>query len=65
MLGGVTCHMLPYLPGVPHLHVNRPLKNNLSFWDGVNYHLFVDDDDDDSGGIVDDGDGFDSIKENG
>ena len=25
MLGGVTCHMLPHLPGVPHLHVNRPL----------------------------------------
>ena len=26
MLGGVTRHMLPHLPGVPHLHVNRPLK---------------------------------------
>ena len=25
MLGEVTCHMLPHLPGVPHLHVNRPL----------------------------------------
>ena len=25
MLGGVTRHMLPHLPGVPHLHVNRPL----------------------------------------
>ena len=24
MLGGVTRHMLPHLPGVPHLHVNRP-----------------------------------------
>ena len=24
MLGGVTRHMLPPLPGVPHLHVNRP-----------------------------------------
>ena len=23
MIGGVTCHMLPHLPGVPHLHVNR------------------------------------------
>ena len=23
MLGGVTRHMLPHLPGVPHLHVNR------------------------------------------
>ena len=29
MLGGVTLHMLPHLPGVPHLHVNRPLT---SFW---------------------------------
>ena len=27
MLGGVTHHMLPHLPGVPHLHVNRPEKN--------------------------------------
>ena len=26
MLGGVTWHMLPHLPGVPHLHVNRPLN---------------------------------------
>ena len=25
MLGGVTRHMLPHLPEVPHLHVNRPL----------------------------------------
>ena len=25
MLGGVTRHMLPLLPGVPHLHVNRHL----------------------------------------
>ena len=24
MLGGVTRPMLPHLPGVPHLHVNRP-----------------------------------------
>ena len=23
MIGGVTWHMLPHLPGVPHLHVNR------------------------------------------
>ena len=23
MLGGVTHHLLPHLPGVPHLHVNR------------------------------------------
>ena len=30
MLGGVTRHMLPHLPGVPHLHVNRPLdKKNF------------------------------------
>ena len=27
MLGGVTCHMLPHLSGVPHLHVNRLLKS--------------------------------------
>ena len=26
MFGGVTRHMLPHLPGVPHLHVNRPLE---------------------------------------
>ena len=25
MLGGVTRHVLPHLPGIPHLHVNRPL----------------------------------------
>ena len=25
MIGGVTRHMLPNLPGVPHLHVNRRL----------------------------------------
>ena len=25
MIGGVTRHLLPNLPGVPHLHVNRPL----------------------------------------
>ena len=25
MLGGVTRDMLPHLPGVPHLQVNRPL----------------------------------------
>ena len=25
MIGGVTHHMLPHLPGVPHLHVKRPL----------------------------------------
>jgi len=27
MIGGVTRHMLPYLPGVPHLHVNGPLND--------------------------------------
>ena len=27
MLGGVTRHMLPHLPGVPHVHVNRPLES--------------------------------------
>ena len=26
MIGGVTRHMLPHLPGVPHIHVNRPLE---------------------------------------
>ena len=29
MIDGVTCHMLPHLPGVPHLHVNRPLVLQL------------------------------------
>ena len=28
MIGGVTRHMLPHLPGVPHLHVNRLLATN-------------------------------------
>ena len=27
MLGGATWHMLPHLPGVPHLHENRPLHH--------------------------------------
>ena len=26
MIGGVTRQMLPHLPVVPHLHVNRPLE---------------------------------------
>ena len=26
MIGGMTRHMLPHLPRVPHLHVNRPSK---------------------------------------
>ena len=30
MLGGVIYHMLPHLPKVPHLHVNRPLVGTLS-----------------------------------
>ena len=25
MIGRVTCHILPHLSGVPHLHVNMPL----------------------------------------
>ena len=29
MLVGVTRHMLPHLPGVPHLHVNRPLNTMI------------------------------------
>ena len=27
MLGGVTRHMLPHLPGFPHLHVNKLVLN--------------------------------------
>ena len=30
MVGGVTHHMLPHLPGVPHLYVNRPLMRTFS-----------------------------------
>ena len=30
MLGGVTRHVLPHLPGVPHVHVNRPLENTTT-----------------------------------
>ena len=30
MLGGVSYHMLPHLPKVPHLHVNRPLVGTPS-----------------------------------
>ena len=30
MIGGVTRHMLPQLPGVPHLHVNRPLRAEIT-----------------------------------
>ena len=30
MIGGVTHHMLPHLPGVPHLHVNRPLEGKTT-----------------------------------
>ena len=29
MIGGVTRHILPHVPGVPHLHVNRPLNARL------------------------------------
>ena len=32
MIGGVTRHMLPHLPGVPQLHVNRPLVSPASLW---------------------------------
>ena len=28
MIGGVTLHILPHLPGVPHLHENMPLEKN-------------------------------------
>ena len=30
MLGGATRHMLPHLPGVPHLHANRLLDSMLA-----------------------------------
>ena len=29
MIGGVTCHMLPHLHGVPHLHVNGLLDDTV------------------------------------
>ena len=38
MIGGVTRHILPHLPGVPHLHVNRPLIT--LFWEIVDRPLF-------------------------
>ena len=31
MMGGMTPHMLPHLPGVPHLHINRPKIYILSY----------------------------------
>ena len=35
MIGGVTRHVLPHLPGVPHLLVNRPLVLHFSgVWEG-------------------------------
>ena len=39
MLGGVTHHMLPHLPEVPHLHVNRPSVGTPS---GVSKFVFSD-----------------------
>ena len=30
MIGGVTCHITCHLSGVPHLHVNRPLRRKES-----------------------------------
>ena len=36
MLGGVTRHMLPHLPGVPHLQVNRCLASKR-----FSLHLFI------------------------
>ena len=30
MIGGVTRHILPHLPGVPHLHVNTEAFSVLS-----------------------------------
>ena len=32
MIGGVTRQILPHLPGVPHLHVNRPLIRSEGSW---------------------------------
>ena len=32
MLGGVIYHMLPHLPKVPHLHVNKPLDPVYMEW---------------------------------
>ena len=32
MIGGVTRNMLRRLPGVPNLHVNRPLESRLIWW---------------------------------
>ena len=31
MIGGVTHRILPHLPGVPHLHVNRPLNSLVKY----------------------------------
>ena len=38
MLGGVTRHMLPHLPGVPHLQVNRCLASKRR---AFSLHLFI------------------------
>ena len=43
-LGGVTRHMLPHLPGVPHLHVNRPLnliKSSFSTLLNITRHILT------------------------
>ena len=37
MLGWVTRHMLPHLPGVPHRHVHRPFKKKKMF---ANFNTF-------------------------
>ena len=34
MLGGVTRHMLPHLPGVPYVHVNRPCVMGILLFSG-------------------------------
>ena len=44
MIGGVARHMLSYLSGVPHLHVNRPLdwqNNNSARASRFFVHLFA------------------------
>ena len=41
MLGGVTRHMLPHLPGVPHLHVNRPLNTMIDQGKVINTYALL------------------------
>ena len=36
MLGGVTRHMLPHLPGVSHLQVSRLLESKVLYFQTYN-----------------------------